>query len=70
MAYILPPLPPLFLSLCVAYPLNKISYATDFYLLVQTLKLIPLTSYKLHYLCIILYQSPPLIICRGGGEKL
>ena len=33
------------------------------------LNLILLTSAKLYFLCTILAQIPPLIICRGGGEK-
>ena len=40
----------------------------DVDLIVQTLKLIFLTSYELHCLCNILDQISPLIICIGGGE--
>ena len=35
----------------------------------QALNLILLLYTELHCLCTILVQSPPLRICRGGGEK-
>ena len=38
-------------------------------LFIQMINLIFLTSTKLHFMCTILSQIPPVRICRGEGEK-
>ena len=46
------------------------SQAKDKHMIIQMLNLTLLTSDKLHCLCTILDQIPPLIICRGDGENI